>query len=69
MGGGGGKLYSLGLLHFISRLYCTGNYNFKVPSIIIPPPLFSKYTEKEHHTLFRSDAGIVYEAEAAYHQI
>jgi len=36
---------------------------------IIILSLFSKYTEKENQTLSRSDASIVYEAEAAYHQI
>ena len=73
MGGGGwgwegGKLHSFGLLYFISRHYCSGNYAFKVRSIIILH-LFPTYTEKENHTLSRSDASIEYEAEAAYRQI
>jgi hypothetical protein len=69
MGGrGGDKLHSVGLLHFISRLYCTGNCTFIVRSIIILP-LFLKYREKENHTLSRSAASILCEAEAAYHQI
>jgi len=62
------QIHSFGLLYFISRPYCTGNYAFKVRSIIILP-LFPKYDRKKNHTLSRNDASIVYEAEAAYRQI